>query len=126
MKKLLIICIFCAGLFGVDRNLDIMPNLNENPSTKYSTNKNSDPTYKVREHTQERVKRILSSDMKARIKAKLKALHKKINSKQHHLKLKQKARKEAIKKSRNHEKTKRVKKAKKMLKRLRGSIHTTN
>jgi len=102
MKKVLLSLILSEViLFASDRNIEIMPSVNENSSKDYSQRKQSDSTATTRNKTQSRVNRIL----------KMKALREKIIAKQKKV--------SALKRSKIQNQQNQKSKTKKTLKKIR-------
>lgn len=120
-KSLILFSLFYINVsLSQDRNIEVMPKLNENPQKQYKSKKQNNAVNDVQQSTKSKVYNTLSSDRQAQINKKLKALKKKISSKKHSLKLKKTAKKRIINKNKKSNKNKRTKKTKRQLKRLRG------
>jgi hypothetical protein len=126
MKKIFLLFILLNTIIYASESIEVMRSLGENPPKKYSSKHQKNSSKNIVDGVKSKVHKAISSDRQAEIKSKLKVLRKKIASKSHTLKLKNRAKKRVLKKQKNSNKNKRLKKSKKMLKRLRGSIHTTN
>ena len=126
MRKLFLLFSLITIIIYADNNIEVMRPLGENPPKKYSKKHQKKSTDNIVKGVKSKVDKTISSDRQAQIKSKLEMLRKRIASKKHTLKLKKRAKQKLIKRQKNSNKNKRLKKSKKMLKRLRGSIHTTN
>ena len=119
MKRFIIlISILLTNIYAIE-SIEVIKSLNENPTKNYSKSKKSNSTDKIVENVKNKVSKTISSDKLAQIKEKLKSLHKKINSDKHALKLKYKAKLEAIEKIKNGSKAREIERTKRLLKHVR-------
>jgi len=109
MNKIIITLILSQLPLLADRNPELMPSHNENPSKDYSKNGSNDKIEAVKEKTSSDVNKILDMD------AKLKALQEKISSKKQKI--------SSLKKTKIQESHKSKIKVKKTLKRIRTIRH---